>query len=112
MPTGAARATRCCPVVLIVLLVLRNSNSAHRYSQQFVLLKSCVTKSITQFLKSSPPKCTSPTVAGTLKIPSSIVSKVISDIPPPMSQLTHHALSTSRVKNISDGRCRWLINDA
>ncbi|EEY59394.1 uncharacterized protein PITG_11422 [Phytophthora infestans T30-4] len=38
--------------------------------------------------KSSPPKCVSPAVALTSKIPSSIVSSETSNVPPPRSKIS------------------------
>ena len=49
------------------------------------LLNSCVKKVTKRLSKSSPPKCVSPAVALTSKIPSSIESKLQSKVPPPQS---------------------------
>ena len=50
-------------------------------------LNSCTHQFTRRLSKSSPPKCVSPAVAFTSKIPSSIVKSDTSNVPPPKSKI-------------------------
>ena len=50
-------------------------------------LNSCTHQLTSRLSKSSPPKCVSPAVAFTSKIPSSIVRSDTSNVPPPKSKI-------------------------
>ena len=50
-------------------------------------LNSCTHQLTSRLSKSSPPKCVSPAVALTSKIPSSIVRSDTSNVPPPKSKI-------------------------
>mmetsp|Transcript_71125 Transcript_71125/g.160920 ORF Transcript_71125/g.160920 Transcript_71125/m.160920 type:complete len:300 (-) Transcript_71125:279-1178(-) len=70
-------------------------------SPGFFLSKALIRWSMSRWSKSSPPKCVSPAVAFTWKIPPSIVRSDTSKVPPPRSKIStflSSSLSWSRPK--------------